>query len=131
MRISALIRAALGSDDERELDPRGGERRILPRHDLSGEELGLLVDSVRYRLRIKDASRTGLCGLTDAPLAPGQRVFLLFDGSAGHAAEICWIRNARIGASFLEPLANEELARMRAAHRLKRRRARTKLVDQT
>jgi hypothetical protein len=107
------------------LSRRAASGRILPRHDLTGEELGLLVDAVRYKLRIKDLSRTGLSGLTDAPLAPGQKVFLMFEGVDGHAAQICWIRNARMGAHFLEPLTAEELGRLRAHHRLRRRRAGT------
>jgi hypothetical protein len=127
MRLAALLRSALAGGEENAPAEEGSERRILPRHDLSGEELGLLVDGVRYKLRIKDLSRTGLCGLTDAPLAPGQKVFLMFEGVDGHAAQICWIRNARMGAHFLEPLTTEELGRLRAHHRLRRRRAGTKL----
>jgi hypothetical protein len=127
MRLAALLRSALAGGEEAAPVEEGGERRILPRHDLTGEELGLLVDAVRYKVRIKDLSRTGLSGLTDAPLAPGQKVFLMFEGVDGHAAQICWIRNARMGAHFLEPLTAEELGRLRAHHRLRRRRAGTRL----
>ena len=129
MRLAAFLRSALVGDEEGAPEDRGSERRVLPRHDLAGEEAGLLVDTTRYRFRIRDVSRTGLSGLTDAPLAPGQKVFLLFEGSDGHAAQICWIRNARVGASFLKPLASEELSRMRALHRLNRRRTRARLRE--
>jgi hypothetical protein len=130
MRLGALLRSALGAEAAEVVPEKSdAERRVLPRHELAGEEAGLLVEAVRYRLRIRDVSRTGLSGLTDAPLALGQKVFLLFDGSEGHAAQICWIRNARVGASFLTPLAKEELSRLRAANRLRRRRAKGKSSD--
>jgi hypothetical protein len=122
MRISALIRSVLGDEEEAGSDKSGSERRVLPRHDLIGEEVGLLIDSVRYRLHVRDISRTGLSGVTDAPLAPGQRLYLMFSVGDGHLAEICWIRNARVGAHFITPLTSQELTRVRAAHRLKRRR---------
>jgi hypothetical protein len=122
MRIGALLRSALGSGDVAQAAAEDAERRILPRHDLAGEEVGLLADAVRYRLSIKDISSTGLCGLTDAALAPGQKVYLLFDGSDGQPAKICWIRGVKIGASFLTPISKAELRRLRAAQRLRRRR---------
>jgi hypothetical protein len=121
MRIGALLRSALGSGDVAQAAAEDAERRILPRHDLAGEEVGLLADAVRYRLSIKDISSTGLSGLTDAALAPGQKVYLLFDGSDGQPATICWIRGVKIGASFLTPISKTELRRLRAAHRLRRR----------
>jgi hypothetical protein len=89
------------------------DRRIAERHDLTGRNVRLLVDATVFTLHLKDLSRTGLCGLTDAPLAPGQMVCLLFDKWEPVPAQIRWIRKALIGAAFPEPLPAEMVGRLK------------------
>lgn len=96
------------------------DRRIDPRHDLVGAEVKLLFDATVFTIRLKDLSCTGFCGLTDAPLAPGQRVCLLFDQYETVIAEIRWIRKALIGGAFPEPLPRDQVRRFR-------RRAKSKI----
>lgn len=103
-----------GGDDD--------NRRIAERHDLTGTEIKLLCDGMQFTIHLKDLSSTGLCGLTDAPLAPGQMVCLIIDKWEPIAAQIRWIRKALIGASFAEPLAPELLARLKRSHASKRKR---------
>ena len=95
----------------------GRDRRVELRHEFTGEHVRLLVGKVQYILRLKDLSTTGLCALTDAPLALGERVFLLFEGEDGFEAEVRWIRKAFFGASLCEQLSLQTL------HRLRRGRA--------
>jgi hypothetical protein len=87
----------------------GPERRIDARHELPSTEVSILAGGMRFALRLKDLSQYGLCGLTDAPLAPGQIVFLLAGMAEPLAAEIRWIRRALIGAAFTDPVPAEVL----------------------
>ena len=103
---------AAGADDNRRAE----------RHDLTGTEVKLMCDGMQYTIRLKDLSATGICGLTDAPLAPGQMVALMLDKWEPIATQIRWIRKALIGASFAEPLPPELLTRLKRSHASKRRR---------
>ncbi len=94
----------------------GDNRRIAERHDFTGSQMKLLVDGMHFIVHLKDLSATGLCGLTDAPLAPGQMVCLVLDKWDPVAAEIKWIRKALIGAAFSEPLPGELVARLKRLH---------------
>ena len=98
------------------------DNRRAERHDLTGVEVKLLCDGMQFSIHLKDLSSTGLCGLTDAPLAPGQMVFLLLDKWEPAAAQIRWIRKALIGASFLEPLPPEMVTRLKRSHASRRKR---------
>lgn len=100
----------------------GANRRIAERHDLTGTEVKLLIDGIHFTVHVKDLSKTGLCGLTDAPLAPGQMVCLLLDRNEPVAAEIKWIRRALIGVAFSDPLADDMVNRMRRSHANRRKR---------
>lgn len=88
-------------------------RRTAERHNLTGAQVKLLVDGISFVVHLKDLSSNGVCGLTDAPLAPGQMICLLLDRWQPVAAEIKWIRKALIGAAFAEPLPDELLARLK------------------
>ena len=98
-----------------------GENRRAERHDLTGAQMKLLVEGINYTVHLKDLSATGLCGLTDAPLAPGQIVCLLIEKSDPVAAEIKWIRKALIGAAFTQPLPDALVSRLKRNHSSKRR----------
>lgn len=99
------------------------ERRIDVRHELPSTEVSILAGGMRFALRLKDLSSRGLCGLTDAPLAPGQTVFLLSGCAEPLPAEIRWIRRALIGAAFADPVPPEVLEALGLA-RPRRRRGR-------
>jgi hypothetical protein len=94
----------LGGAAEPEPSAAGGtiRDRKAKRYDLTGTKMNLLVDSNLYTLHLKDLSACGLCGLTDAPLAPEQVVCLYLTKNDPVALQIRWIRRALIGASFLE-----------------------------
>lgn len=98
----AAHRSDSGSDQ-----PEPSERRHDLRHDLTGMDVRLLAGKVQYVLHLKDLSCTGLCALTDAPLAPGDRVYLLFEQMEPCEVEICWTRRALFGAAFTKQLSLE------------------------
>ena len=100
----------------------GDNRRIAERHDFTGAQSKLLIDGMHFTVHLKDLSSTGLCGLTDAPLAPGQMVCLLLEKWEPVAAEIKWIRKALIGVAFAEPLPNDLIVRLKRSHAGKRGR---------
>jgi len=97
------------------------ERRIDERLDFIGTDVVLLLDAGRFTLRLKDLSSFGLCGLSDAPLAPGQHICLLLDEEPV-AAEVRWIRKALIGAAFAAPLGEARVLRLKRTHMRSRRR---------
>ena len=92
------------------------DNRRAERHDFTGAQTKLLIDGMHFTVHLKDLSATGLCGLTDAPLAPGQMVCLLLEKWEPVAAEIRWIRKALIGVSFTEPLPSELILRLKRTH---------------
>jgi len=106
-----------------EEDESGFERRIDPRHDFTGHDVRMFFGKMGYMLRLKDLSCKGLCGLTDAPVAPGEIVSVVLEEPEHVAAEIRWVRNALIGAAFLEPIEAEQMQKFRLkVQRWKRRR---------
>jgi hypothetical protein len=105
--------------------PQPGERRIDERLNFVGTDTFLLMDGTRFTLRLKDLSSFGLCGLTDAPVAPGQMVCMLLSDGQPLAAEIRWIRKSLIGAAFPTPLAAECVHRLRRSHGRRSRSARS------
>lgn len=98
----------------------GAERRITARHDFIGCTVTIATRAGHFTLNLKDISRTGLCGLTDAPLAAGEMVQLLFKDADPLPAEICWIRRAFIGARFPEPLNRSMLQKLRRFRKARR-----------
>jgi hypothetical protein len=96
-------------------------RRIAERHDVTGADVQLLMDGTLFTVHLKDISKTGICGLTDAPLAAGQMVSLMLDRGESVAAEIKWIRRALIGAAFSEPLSEQQVAKVRRNHSARRK----------
>jgi len=87
-------------------DERGSERFAF-----AGAEVFLfLAGDERFRLRLNDVSCTGLCGLTDAPLSPGELVVIQFEETFMPAAEVSWVHRARAGLRMVDPLP---LARMK------------------
>lgn len=91
----------------------GAERRIDVRHPLPSTRIDLRAGGMVFALRLKDLSSSGFCGLTDAPLAPGQIVYLLAEQAEPLPARVRWIRRALIGAEFAEPLRGPTLARLK------------------
>jgi hypothetical protein len=98
------------------------EDRRAERRDLTGNAVTLQCDGMKFTIRLRDLSTSGLCGLTDAPLAPGQMVFMLLDNCEPVAVQVRWIRRALIGASFPEPLTPELVARLMQNQASKRKR---------
>jgi hypothetical protein len=90
-----------------------GERRIDERLDFIGTDAVLLLDATRFTVRLKDLSSFGLCGLTDAPLFPGQTICLLLGADEPIVAEVRWIRKALIGAAFTSPLSEAQVLRLK------------------
>ena len=74
--------------------------------------MNLLVDANLYVLHLKDVSALGLCGLTDAPLAPDQTVIVFLTDDQPVPVQIRWIRRTLIGASFFERLSDETMQRL-------------------
>ena len=84
------------------------------RHPLRGRDASLMVDNVRYAIRLKDLSCTGVAGLTDAPLQAGQLVSLELEEDVFRAGEVRWTRVAMAGIEFQDPLSLDLVDRVRS-----------------
>lgn len=89
------------------------DRRTETRHDFTGGDVLLLSANLRFTLHLRDLSRTGICGLTVAPLETKENILLLFEDWDAIAAKIRWVRGSWIGAAFAEPLTHREMQRLR------------------
>lgn len=85
--------------------------RAAPRIPVVGVDASILMDARHHLVRLKDLSVSGLCGLTDAPLVPGQQVCFIIDDEP-IAAEIRWIRRTLIGAQFADELDADVITRL-------------------
>jgi len=96
-----------GPDDERH-----SERFPFP-----GAAIYLfLTDEQRFRLRLRDVSCTGLCGLTDAPISVGELVVVQFEETLMPAAHVVWTRNTSIGLKLVNPLPPSRMRRLVERH---------------
>ena len=93
-------------DEERPQHPRAN-----PRFSVLGQNITILMDARHHLVRLKDLSACGLCGLTDAPLVPGQQLCFIIEDEP-IAAEVRWIRRTLIGARFSEPLDAEVIRKL-------------------
>ncbi len=83
----------------------GDDRRFSERRLFRGAEVFLFLDDRQhYHLHIKDLSFSGMSGLTDVPLKPGDLVTVQLEEMLMPSAEVRWARNALVGLSFLNPL---------------------------
>ncbi|HEX4739526.1 MAG TPA: hypothetical protein VH331_18410 [Allosphingosinicella sp.] len=98
------------------------DRRIARRYLLPGSKVRLVVEGLPFDLHLKDLSWRGLCGLTDAPLARGQAVVVLFADGQQIEAEIRWARTVVVGAVFREALPDEMMRRLWRKYRSRRSR---------
>lgn len=93
-------------------DQRGSER-----FEFAGAEVFLfLPGDERYRLRLRDVSCTGLSGLTDAPLSPGELIVVQFEETLMPAAEVSWVRRAMAGFKLVNPLPLARMKRLCERH---------------
>lgn len=70
----------------------------------------------KFTLRIKDLSLTGVSGLTDAPIIPGDIVFVQLEETLIPAAELVWFRRSLVDFHFVEPLELRKFKRLKDAH---------------
>lgn len=103
-------------ETEAEAEAARIKRQRAMRHTLTGATMKLIVDSNPFTLHVKDLSASGLCGLTDAPLAPEQTVIAHLAEYDQVPIQIRWIRRTLIGASFFERLPDERLERVLRIH---------------
>lgn len=97
-------------------EPDDPERRLYERHNFSGGEIDLIAESTRYRLRLKDISCRGACGLTDAPLTQGEIIVVEIDDKVLPSAEVRWTRNAMVGMRFVNTLDYDYLRGLHERH---------------
>lgn len=120
MALKRLLR--LGRDSaETGPSPDGVESRVDPRHDFVGRQAALKVGSSRFGIHLKNLSAKGASGLTDAPLQPGQVVFVELSRTVSAPAEVRWTRRSIAGIAFLTPLPPDFLRRLHARFRASRR----------
>jgi hypothetical protein len=98
------------------------DRRLARRYLLPGSKVRIVVDGLAFDLHLKDLSWRGLCGLTDAPLARGQAVVILFAGGYQMEAEIRWARTVVVGAVFRDVLPDETMRTLWRRYRSRRRK---------
>ena len=105
--------------------PADDKRRIAERHSFAGAEVYIyrrwrqVLDTgprERFNLRLKDVSRSGICGLTDAPLLIGDVVFVQFETTLMLAAHVAWFRHALIGLELVEVIPEARMERLRMNH---------------
>jgi hypothetical protein len=100
--IAASLKAFFGSPEvsvqntvDRRVDPR---HKVLLRADLF-PVLGYA------EMTVKNVSRGGLAGETEAPLQTGQPLLFSLDGSHYHLGSVRWARGRRFGLSLEDALA--------------------------
>jgi hypothetical protein len=101
-------------------------RRVAERLPFQGAEVFLFLEwfsnakgakePERYTLRVKDLSLTGISGLTDAPLSPGDLIFVQLEETLIPAAEVVWFRRTLVAFHFIEALEIKKLKRLKDAH---------------
>ena len=101
-------------------------RRVADRMPFQGAEVFLFLDwfsnakgakePEKFTLRIKDLSLTGISGLTDAPIGPGDVVFVQLEEILIPAAEVVWFRRTLVAFHFIEPLELKKLKRLKDSH---------------
>lgn len=69
----------------------------------------------KFTLRVKDLSLTGISGLTDAPVSPGDLIFVQLEETLIPAAEVVWFRRTLVAFHFTEPLEVKKLKRLKDA----------------
>lgn len=116
-RHIASFRKGYEAIDQAMIDRRRARRYLLP-----GSKVRVLADGLAFDLQLRDLSWRGLCGLTDAPLARGQSVVILFADGRQVEAEVRWARAAVVGAVFREPLPDEMLRKLWRRYRSRRSR---------
>jgi hypothetical protein len=85
---------------------------------MRGAELFLFVEGERrVRFRVRDLGCTGLSGVMDAPLTPGQLLMVQLEEMLMPAAEVIWTRRAWAGLRFLDPLQPARFERLCERHR--------------
>jgi hypothetical protein len=108
--------ALIGDADEDALEAAVHERRF-DRYDLTGKSVALRLGPAPFTLHLKDVSCSGACGLTDAPVRPGQVVRIDLNRDVRPVAEVRWVRKTFIGVAFEEPLSSAFLSRYHAGFR--------------
>ncbi|MFD1610818.1 PilZ domain-containing protein [Sphingomonas tabacisoli] len=105
--------------------PRGIERRRTERFNFIGGEVYLFAKwrdlnesqpNERHLLRLRDLSVSGISGLTDAPVAVGDTLFVQLDETLIPAAQVVWFRRVLVGFSFVEWLPQSRLSILRERH---------------
>jgi hypothetical protein len=105
--LRAWAGGAAGDNDRREDD----------RVRMLGAEVFLFLEGdQRFRLRIWDFGTTGLSGITDAPLSPGQILIVQLEEMLMPAAEIIWTRRAWAGLRFVNPVPLARFKRLCERH---------------
>lgn len=109
-KLLGMILKSEADEVPREQVARRGER-----FNLRGRDAELIVDHVRFAIRLKDLSRTGAAGLTDAPLKAGENIALELDKDVIRPAHVRWTRVAMAGIEFDEPLSSDLLEKLRGS----------------
>lgn len=116
-RLLGLVRKPA----EASASPDDVESRADPRHDFVGRQAALKVGGSRFGIHLKNLSAKGASGLTDAPLEPGQIIFVELSRTVSAPAEVRWTRRSIAGIAFLMPLSPDFLRRLQARFRASRR----------
>jgi len=85
---------ATGSADQRQFD----------RMAAKGRKLKLLVDGSPSSFALQNISEGGAMGKGDAELAPGNKVFVRFEGGILVPAIVKWTEDGLVGLAFIDPL---------------------------
>jgi hypothetical protein len=74
-------------------------------------------ERMHHRLRLKDLSCRGVCGLTDMPLTIGQIVVVQLEEMLMPSAEVRWVKHSMVGLNFIRPIPLAKLKRLCERHK--------------
>jgi hypothetical protein len=119
MGIGLSVQSANAADDP-------SNRRVAERLPFQGAEVFLFLEwfsnakgakePEKFTLRIKDLSLTGISGLTDAPIGPGDLTFVQLEETLIPAAQVVWFRRTLVAFQFTEALEIKKLKRLKDQH---------------
>jgi hypothetical protein len=92
------------------------DQRLSFRHDFCGHRVIIRDRRSAAFLHLKDLSCLGCTGLTDLPVAVGEIVFITLQKPRFHAAQVRWVKNAKIDLRFMRFLDPDLVEKVHRAH---------------
>lgn len=92
------------------------DQRLSFRHDFCGHRVIIRDRRSAAFLHLKDMSCLGCTGLTDLPVAVGEIVFITLQKPRFHAAQVRWVKSAKMELRFMRFLDPDLVEKIHRAH---------------